>query len=191
MASDCDDTLFCNGAETCTEGRCGPGTGPCPEGETCNDDLDRCEECQEDGHCDDGVYCNGAETCALGRCADGAAVVCSHDEYCHLRLDLCWPVNPYERILFRGFTHDLMTDGHYAQSCDECHHANPSAGFQACTRCHAREETVYSETYGTMVTKLKEALHATEVNGNKGCRHCHNRQTEDELWDCTQCHGHF
>ena len=40
--ADCDDTLFCNGAESCLDGFCNPGDVPCP---------------------DDGLFCNGAERC--------------------------------------------------------------------------------------------------------------------------------
>ncbi len=42
-AADCDDGIFCNGAETCVDKTCQPGTSPCP---------------------DDGIFCNGEETCS-------------------------------------------------------------------------------------------------------------------------------
>ena len=42
---DCDDDLFCNGAETCVDNVCQAGTDPCP---------------------DDGLYCNGTESCDEG-----------------------------------------------------------------------------------------------------------------------------
>jgi len=42
---DCDDGLFCNGAETCDAPNCmcEPGTNPCPTGTTCNEDTDTCD----------------------------------------------------------------------------------------------------------------------------------------------------
>jgi hypothetical protein len=39
----CDDGLFCNGAETCSGGSCQPGTNPCSGGQTCNETTDSCE----------------------------------------------------------------------------------------------------------------------------------------------------
>jgi len=41
--ADCDDGLFCNGAETCTESTCYSGLVPCVEGDTCNESQRRCE----------------------------------------------------------------------------------------------------------------------------------------------------
>lgn len=39
----CDDGLFCNGLETCSDvDGCSPGSSPCLPGETCNEGVDRC-----------------------------------------------------------------------------------------------------------------------------------------------------
>ena len=38
----CDDGIFCNGAETCVSGVCQSGTGPCATGETCDEATDTC-----------------------------------------------------------------------------------------------------------------------------------------------------
>lgn len=38
----CTDGLFCNGAETCDDGSCRPGTPPCPSGTTCDEAKDQC-----------------------------------------------------------------------------------------------------------------------------------------------------
>ncbi len=64
----CDDGAFCNGAETCNEAAdsCDPGTAPCDPGtETCDEGTDTCEPigCTLDSECNDGLFCNGAETC--------------------------------------------------------------------------------------------------------------------------------
>jgi hypothetical protein len=40
----CDDGLFCNGAETCVSGSCQAGTNPCSAGQTCNEAADVCED---------------------------------------------------------------------------------------------------------------------------------------------------
>jgi len=40
----CDDGIFCNGAETCMDGTCRPGTDPCPAGTECIEVTDECRE---------------------------------------------------------------------------------------------------------------------------------------------------
>ena len=41
---ECDDGMFCNGAETCINGTCRPGTDPCPAGTECIEETDECKE---------------------------------------------------------------------------------------------------------------------------------------------------
>jgi hypothetical protein len=49
--TDCDDGLFCNGADTCDAGACTAHAGsPCLEGKTCNEQGDYCE-CAGDEDC--------------------------------------------------------------------------------------------------------------------------------------------
>jgi len=66
---DCDDLLFCNGAETCNAGNCQAGTPPnCSDGiacttDSCNEGTDSCDHVANNAACDDGLFCNGAETC--------------------------------------------------------------------------------------------------------------------------------
>jgi Tol biopolymer transport system component len=62
-AADCDDGNACNGAETCTSGRCGAG---------------------QPVLCDDGDPCNGTETCdpADGSCLAGVAPDCDDGNVC-------------------------------------------------------------------------------------------------------------
>ena len=61
-SSDCDDGLFCNGAETCFKpskllpGTCAAGTAPCV-GEICVEADDECIECENDGDCAEGETC--------------------------------------------------------------------------------------------------------------------------------------
>jgi hypothetical protein len=76
---DCDDGLFCNGAESCDAGACLAGTPPVCSAPTpfCDDALDACSECLADGDCDDGLFCNGAESCDAGACLTGTPPVCS------------------------------------------------------------------------------------------------------------------
>ena len=42
--SDCDDSIFCNGNEICTRGRCQSSENPCGEDETCDEENDQCLE---------------------------------------------------------------------------------------------------------------------------------------------------
>jgi hypothetical protein len=76
---DCDDGLFCNGAEFCSAGSCGAGTAPVCAGPTpfCDDGLDGCVECLAAGDCDDGLFCNGTEFCSAGSCGAGTAPICA------------------------------------------------------------------------------------------------------------------
>jgi hypothetical protein len=60
---ECDDGLFCNGAEMCIGDTCRPGIDPCP-GQSCNEATDECG-CLVDADCDDGDPCT-ADTCDTG-----------------------------------------------------------------------------------------------------------------------------
>jgi hypothetical protein len=43
-AGDCDDGVFCNGAETCVDNDCTAGDEPCDAGFDCVEDSETCEE---------------------------------------------------------------------------------------------------------------------------------------------------
>ncbi|MCP3982050.1 MAG: hypothetical protein GY716_22320 [bacterium] len=75
--ADCDDTLFCNGVETCVDEVCVPAAeGPCGE-VACSEDFDACAECESNEECDDGLYCNGAEQCVPpGICIPSPLIPC-------------------------------------------------------------------------------------------------------------------
>ena len=69
--ADCDDGLFCNGAETCNAGSCSPGSDPCPLS-SCDEAGDTCVSCGAVGSgCTADSDCcslrcrgkNGAKTC--------------------------------------------------------------------------------------------------------------------------------
>lgn len=104
---DCDDSLVCNGAETCNQdlGQCQAGTPiDCGQDGTCEepdgicacpplqaDEGSGCEpiSCQQDADCDDALACNGAEVCDrdLGICAAGNPVRCGEYERCEESAD--------------------------------------------------------------------------------------------------------
>ena len=60
---DCDDGLFCNGAETCSAGTCQPGTPiTCPDdgigctADACDEATDACVSTPDDGLCQNGLF---------------------------------------------------------------------------------------------------------------------------------------
>jgi hypothetical protein len=67
--TNCDDGVFCNGAETCDPvSDCQLGTDPCEDNVVCTVDVcdevaDTCSNTPDDAFCDDGLFCNGAEFC--------------------------------------------------------------------------------------------------------------------------------
>jgi len=80
--ADCDDGLFCNGAETCdTSGAavaCVSAGDPCaasPNAPQCDETADGCVECLTDAHCP------APETCQAGACA-APPVACTGDADC-------------------------------------------------------------------------------------------------------------
>jgi len=76
--ADCDDGMFCNGAESCASGTCVAGSDPCP-GMGCDELADECvvSECNNDGICDGLETCdNCASDCVLGGVASCGNGVC-------------------------------------------------------------------------------------------------------------------
>jgi hypothetical protein len=80
--ADCDDGLFCTGAEFCEDGTCFRDLA-CSPGEICDEERAECdpgEMCDDDGDCDDGLYCNGQEHCdcfdAENDCPDNKVLIC-------------------------------------------------------------------------------------------------------------------
>ena len=109
---ECDDGLFCNGAEICVEGMCQPGNAPCP---------------------DDGLYCNGKETCDEGNdeCVHGGDP-CMEDTTCNEDTDSCDPDDTSECTLDAECDDGLFCNG--AERCVEgmCQPGNapcPDDGF--------------------------------------------------------------
>ena len=94
LDSECNDGLFCNGAETCSAGICVAGAIiDCNDGVSCTVDscdelldtcvnTDICGGCTIDIDCDDGVFCNGGEVCDAGVCAGGTPPTCNDGVSC-------------------------------------------------------------------------------------------------------------
>lgn len=85
---DCDDGVFCNGAETCVGGECADGAFPCPPGSGCHELSDSCGLCTNNAQCDDGLFCNGVETCVAGVCQHGD-FPCNNGLGCNELTDSC------------------------------------------------------------------------------------------------------
>jgi hypothetical protein len=94
---DCDDGLFCNGAETCNlgTGACEAGTAPdCGDGvgctnDSCNEATDGCDNVPDDGLCANGLFCDGDEVCSpAAGCQDGPDP-CSGGQTCNEAGDVC------------------------------------------------------------------------------------------------------
>ncbi|HUU84301.1 MAG TPA: endonuclease [Phycisphaerae bacterium] len=92
---DCDDSLYCNGAETCVASQCQPGTPvDCDDAVACTDDscnetTDSCDNVPNDAVCGNGLYCDGSETCdTQSGCLPGSPA-CSAGTWCDETGDTC------------------------------------------------------------------------------------------------------
>ncbi|GJM23779.1 MAG: hypothetical protein DHS20C16_01940 [Phycisphaerae bacterium] len=91
----CDDGLYCDGAETCdalldcqagTPVDCDDGVG-CTD-DSCNEGSDSCDNIANDGNCDNGQFCDGAETCDAVQDCQGGSDPCS-GQLCDEVGDVC------------------------------------------------------------------------------------------------------
>ncbi len=90
----CDDGLFCNGAETCVSGSCQAGTAPnCNDSiacttDACNESTDSCTNTANNSACDDGLFCNGTETCNVTLGCQAGTNPCGAQQ-CNESTDTC------------------------------------------------------------------------------------------------------
>lgn len=92
--AECDDGLYCNGAEACQAGVCVSGTPvACDDGvactvDSCDEVSDACVHAPNDAVCDNGTFCDGAELCdPVSGCVAGAPVQCDDGIAC--TIDAC------------------------------------------------------------------------------------------------------
>lgn len=88
---DCDDSLYCNGGETCVDGVCQSGTpidcsplsDQCHQG-VCDENLNQCvaEPKAKGTSCDDGEFCTKDDYCSEGSCVSGSQRTCDDKEEC-------------------------------------------------------------------------------------------------------------
>ncbi len=133
--ADCADGRFCNGVESCVDTVCVDGSFPCPAGEGCHEDLDRCGPCENDDQCYDGLFCNGDESCAAGVCRAGEGP-CPPGEGCHEEDDSCGPCRD------NGDCDDgLFCNGQESCGASQvCQAGQPPCGL-ACERCDEGTQT--------------------------------------------------
>ena len=120
---DCDDGLFCNGAETCdTNGVCQPGTPvDCADGVGCtvewSDEVnDTGVNAPSNGLCDNGEFCDGVETCdPLLDCQAGTPVDCADGVGC--TVDWCDEVNDQ---CVNAPSNGLCDNGEFCDGVETC-----------------------------------------------------------------------
>ena len=119
----CDDGVFCNGAETCVAGTCQPGTAVnCNDNvsctaDSCNETTDACDHVPNDVLCNNGLFCDGVETCnaTLG-CQAGAPVNCNDNVSC--TVDSC---NETTDACDHVPSNALCNNGLYCDGVETCH----------------------------------------------------------------------
>jgi len=129
---DCDDGVFCNGAETCVANACVAGSAPC-DAALCDEATDSCASasgCLENADCSDGQFCNGSEVCGNdGVCVLGSRP-CSNVQSCDEESGSC----------FADRDGDGVADG--VDNCPDDRNANQADGdgdgtANACDNCPA------------------------------------------------------
>jgi hypothetical protein len=94
--ADCDDGLFCNGAEICDTGTCQAGTPvDCNDGvdctvDTCYEVNDTCVNTPDDAACpDDGLFCTGEGICDPAAGCVSTGDPCTEGYDCNEDTDTC------------------------------------------------------------------------------------------------------
>ncbi|MDF1563155.1 MAG: MopE-related protein, partial [Deltaproteobacteria bacterium] len=178
----CDDTLFCNGAETCDAALgCQAGTAPViDDGVGCT--VDSCDEASDsivntpdDTACDDTLFCNGAETCdaALG-CQAGTAPVIDDGVGC--TVDSCDEAS------------DTVVNAPDDTACDDTLFCNGAETCDAALGCQAGAAPSIDDGVGCTVDSCDEAsdsiVHAPDDAACDDTLFCNGAETCDALLDC-------
>jgi len=96
LASECDNSQYCDGTEICNTGTlmCESGTPPnCDDLvgctiDSCNELTDSCNNIPDNSACDNGLFCDGTEVCdEFLDCQAGVSVIC--DDSDEFTLDFC------------------------------------------------------------------------------------------------------
>ncbi|MHC4089907.1 MAG: hypothetical protein ACYSVY_06455, partial [Planctomycetota bacterium] len=178
----CDDGLYCNGAETCdavldcqagTPVDCDDGVG-CTD-DSCNETTDTCDNVPNDGNCDDGLFCNGSETCdAVLDCQAGTPVNCDDgvgctDDSCNETTDTC----------------DNVPNN---ANCDDGLFCNGAETCDAVLDCQAGTPVNCDDAVGCTDDSCNETTDTCDnVPNNANCddgQFCNGSETCDAVLDC-------
>ncbi len=172
--ANCDDGLWCNGAETCDPALdCQAGSDPCP-GQLCDEDGDFCYDCEFNSDCDDGLFCNGAETCVDGTCQPGTAVDCNDgvgctDDSCNETTDSC---------------DNVANDA----NCDDGQYCNGAEWCDAVNDCQAGTAVDCNDGVACTVDACNETTDSCDNTPDDGLcddgQFCNGAETCDPLLGC-------
>ncbi|MDF1566140.1 MAG: hypothetical protein P1V51_24120, partial [Deltaproteobacteria bacterium] len=178
----CDDTLFCNGAETCNAvAGCQPGTPPATDDgiactlDGCNEVTDTVFNSPDDTACDDTLFCSGAETCdaALG-CQLGSAP--SMDDGVGCTVDTCDEAT------------DSAVNTPDDTACDDTLFCNGAETCDALLDCQAGTAPATDDGVGCTVDSCNEVtdsiVHAPDDTACDDALFCNGAETCDALLDC-------
>jgi len=178
----CDDTLYCNGAETCDLlNGCQAGTPPnCNDGvgctvDSCDEVNDTCVNAPSNAACDDGQWCNGAETCdPLLGCQAGTAPNCDDGVGC--TLDSCDDVND---VCVHTPQNSACSDGLWCTGVETCDPVND---------CQAGTPVNCDDAVSCTVDSCNESTDSCDhVPTNSLCDDgawCNGAETCDAVNDC-------
>jgi hypothetical protein len=173
--SECDDSIFCNGAETCVAGECKPGVAPaCDDAVACTDDFcdqstDSCRHNNNDGTCSDGKFCNGLEICdpaagdpATG-CVAGVPIKCDDEVPC---------------------TQDSCDD-----STGQCSHTPDDAACDDGVFCNGAEACSATGCAAGLPTACDDGLSCTIDTCDETAKGCAFTPNDTACDDGLQCNG--
>lgn len=169
---DCDDALFCNGAEHCDPSSpranlfgCVGEVPPCSDGRVCDEDARRCQTACERSPDADGDG-HAARECGGLDCDDGEALV--HPgalERCDARDDDCDPTTLGDL--------DADGDGHLAAACcndaacgDDCDDASPARHPGASELCNGVDDDCDGVLDGPLEDRDRDGHVAPECGGD-------------------------
>jgi len=180
--SACDDSLYCNGSETCDVlAGCQTGTAvACDDGvecttDACDEAVDGCAATPVNSACNDDVYCNGSETCdVLAGCQTGAAIACDDSVGC--TTDSC----------------DEAIDGCAAtpidSACDDSVYCNGSETCDALAGCQTGTAIACDDGVGCTTDVCDESVDACAATAvDSACDdsvYCNGSETCDVLAGC-------
>lgn len=155
VPADCDDGIFCNGAELCTAGRCAAAAAAPCSGATpfCNEATDTCFGCNTDADCEDNIFCNGDSACVNGACSPQSGNPCSAITVCNEATDACDNLDPCLSFLGQPFS-----GGTFLPQC-----------FNACDGARLGEDIKLSDHTSRDLVSYTVNWLARDLHTNPGC----------------------